>query len=380
MKKYYSPSRIYFECGSLSSLADIVLRYGKRVFVVTTPDSVLVPLYDRVKIMFEEADINYYHFDKVSPNPNYDMVDVAFSLLKEFEPNIILALGGGSSIDTSKVLALTYGKEKIDWIYLIENYSSPYVDYPNYSNMSLPVIAVPTTSGTGSQVTQAAVITRGNDKMSIYHPSCFPKEVILDPELVKTLPLKMSMATGFDAFTHAFESYINTHHSVYSRFDSTNAIKLICKYLPLLHDDLSNIEYRKYMSLADTMAGRALSNSGADLPHPLSEIIGGITHMTHGVALACVFIPYLKVMGYKHENDFKKLAKIIDPNIKENETIVDVTERFMTSIGMNVSLKTMNISKEDFEKICSHPALKHLPFGSYEECIKILNMSYQGCL
>ena len=262
---------------------------------------------------------------------------------------------------------------------MFEHFDSPFVDYPTYNDNSLPIIAIPTTSGTGSQVTQAAVISNGEEKLSIYHQQCFPTYCLLDPELVATLPLRMSMATGFDAFTHAFESYINVHHSTYSRMDSINALKLIYEHLPKLHDDISSLEERKYMSLADTLAGKALSNSGADLPHPLSEIIGGYTHMTHGIALACVFPAYISVMKDKNKECFEQLCKVLVPNIESDdygEELEKIVVKFLQSIGLYNTLKELGVSQEDFEKICSHPALHHLPFASYQQCIEVLNKAY----
>lgn len=380
MQKYYQPTKIHFGLESLNLLPEIVSRYGKKIFLVTTPDEPLKPIYTKVKDLLKENDISCIHFDKVVPNPTSEMIEDGFSLLNEAQCDVIVALGGGSSIDTAKILSLTYGKDNIEWDYLFTNFDSPYVDYPTYNTQMLPLITIPTTSGTGSQVTQAAVVSRGKDKLTVYHPDCFAKECILDPDLVKTLPLRMSMATGFDAFTHAFESYLNVHHSVYSRFDSINALKLIVEHLPKLHDDLSDLEHRKAMSLADTLAGKALANSGADVPHPLSEIIGGITHMTHGCALACVFVPFLEVMGEKHKKNFDELAHILDPNLEEtadgSKQLAQIVRQFMASIEMDITLSSMGVTKEDFDLICQSPVLHHLPFATYEECLAILNKAY----
>ena len=379
METYYQPSKIYFDFNALEQLPNVLKKYGKRIFIVSTPDEPLVPLYNRVKDLCVNNGFEYYHFDQVAPNPSTTMVELAHKKLIEYHADVILAVGGGSSIDTAKVLALANQDENIDWDMLFEKFDSPYEDYGLYSENVLPIISVPTTSGTGSQVTQAAVISRNHDKCTIYHPQCISKEVILDPNLVATLPLKMSMATGFDAFTHAFESYLNVHHSVYSRFDSVNAIKLICEYVPKLHQDITNIEYSKYMSLSDTLAGRALSNSGADIPHPLSEIIGGVTNITHGVALACVFIPFIRVMNYKHEEDFAKLADVMDPSKTNHSSseLVGIVEKFMESIGMKVTLSSMGVTKEQFDEICNSPILYHLPFASHDECIAILKQAYE---
>ena len=380
MKKYYQPTKIHFGQGALSLLPKIVSQYGKKVFLVTTPDEPLQPLYAQVKELLKKAGISYYHFDRVMPNPTAEIIEEGFFILRQEACEAIVALGGGSSIDSAKILSLVYGKEVIDWDYLLKAFGSPYEDYPHYSDSSLPLITIPTTSGSGSQVTQAAVVSRGRDKVTVYHPDCFAKECILDPNLVVTLPKRMSMATGFDAFTHAFESYLNIHHSIYSRFDSVNALHLIINHLPLLKEDLTNMEHRRAMSLADTLAGKALANSGADIPHPLSEIIGGITHMTHGIALACVFVPFIEVMQEKHKEDFNALAHILDPQLgKEAEgfaLLAGIVKDFMKSIEMDVTLSENGVSSEDFAMICKAPVLHHLPFATHEECLAILEKAY----
>ena len=349
MERYYQPTKIYHGIGSISILPEIVKKYGNKVFLVTTADEPLQPLYKRVKSMLSENQIETIHFDEVNPNPSTEMIEKGVELLKDNLCDVIVALGGGSCIDTAKVLSLTFGKKEIDWQYLFEHFDSPFVDYPTYNDNSLPIIAIPTTSGTGSQVTQAAVISNGEEKLSIYHQQCFPTYCLLDPELVATLPLRMSMATGFDAFTHAFESYINVHHSTYSRMDSINALKLIYEHLPKLHDDISSLEERKYMSLADTLAGKAL------------------------------FPAYISVMKDKNKECFEQLCKVLVPNIESDdygEELEKIVVKFLQSIGLYNTLKELGVSQEDFEKICSHPALHHLPFASYQQCIEVLNKAY----
>ena len=177
----------------------------KDLFLVTTPDAPLQPLYERVKKLLNAEGIRVVHFDKVEPNPSVEIVEQGFAMLKEEPADFVLAVGGGSSIDTAKAIAFANGKASIDWDYLFDEYSSPFEYYPSYSEKHLPLLSVPTTSGTGSQVTQAAVITRGKEKITFFHPDNFSQETILDPQLMLTLPKRMSAATGFDAFTHAFE-------------------------------------------------------------------------------------------------------------------------------------------------------------------------------
>ena len=272
MFQYYQPTRIHFGAGKLDQLGDICKRYGTRALMVTTPDAPLQPLYARVKQILQKEGIEVIHFDEVMPNPDAEMVERGFALLKEHPCDFVLAVGGGSSIDTAKAIAFANGADHIDWDHIFSAYDSPFTIDPSYSEQHLPLISIPTTSGTGSQVTQAAVITRGKEKITFYHTDNFSRECILDPELMLTLPVRMSAATGFDAFTHAFEAYINPRASHYSKMDSLEAMRLIVENLPKVMEEPKELRYREAMSLADTLAGRALANSGADAPHPLSEI------------------------------------------------------------------------------------------------------------
>ena len=373
MFNYYQPTKIHFGEHRLEELGAICRKYGKRVFLVTTADAPLQPLYERVKKLLTAADMQVVHFDKVEPNPSAEMIEEGFAMLKEQPCDVLLAVGGGSSIDTAKALAFTNGQDKIVWEEIFA-YDSPFVDYAPYSDTVLPIITVPTTSGTGSQLTQASVITKGTEKITFYHSSLFSKECILDSELTLTLPKRITAATGFDAFTHAFESYINPRASFYSEMDSLQAMKLIIKYLPLVLNEPDNIEYRKMMTLADTSAGRALANSGASAPHPLSEDIGGIVHMAHGEALAIVFPPFIKHAYADNKAKMETVASLFHEGSKDLYTeIVD----FLKTIGLYKTLKECGVTQEQFDAIIAWPVLDHLPFGSREFLETILKEAYE---
>lgn len=372
MFQYYQPTRIHFGAGKLDQLGDICKRYGTRALMVTTPDAPLQPLYARVKQILQKEGIEVIHFDEVMPNPDAEMVERGFALLKEHPCDFVLAVGGGSSIDTAKAIAFANGADHIDWVHIFSAYDSPFTIDPSYSEQHLPLISVPTTSGTGSQVTQAAVITRGKEKITFYHTDNFSRECILDPELMLTLPVRMSAATGFDAFTHAFEAYINPRASHYSKMDSLEAMRLIVENLPKVMEEPKELRYREAMSLADTLAGRALANSGADAPHPLSEIIGGIAHMTHGEALAVVFTPFIAHNLQKKKAAFDEIAEAIF----HSDDLLGSFTAFLERIHLNKKLTDFGISEEQFAEIKASPILDHLPFGTREELEAILDDAY----
>lgn len=370
MFTYYQPTKIHFGENRLEEVGKIAKKYGSSCFMVSTPDAPLQPLYERIKALLNVEGIKVVHFDKVEPNPSATMIEEGFQLLKQNPCDFVLAVGGGSSIDSAKALAFTNGQEKLVWEDLFA-FDSPFKEYEAYSNTVLPIISVPTTSGTGSQVTQASVITRGDEKITFYHPSLFSKECILDSTLTLTLPTRITAATGFDAFTHAFESFINPRASVYSEMDSLKAMELIIENLPKALADPQNIEYRKKMSMADTLAGRALANSGACAPHPLSEIIGGIKPMPHGEALAIVFPSFIKHAYKDNQEKMNQVAKLFG-----KEDLQEAMIAFLQEINMYKTLQDCDVDEETFAKIIACPILDFLPFGNRAFLETILKESY----
>lgn len=383
MFKYHQPSRIHFGQGELENLSKISLRYGNKCLLVTTPNvEPLDKLFERVKNILTKADIEVVHFDKVSPNPTVEIVNEGFNLAKENKVDFVLAVGGGSSIDTAKIIALTYGLDKIDWDNLFTNYTSPFEHYEALSEKKLPLIVVPTTSGTGSQVTQAAVISSGIAKNTIFHPDNFSNECIIDPELMITLPARITAATGFDAFTHAFESYINKRASVFTEIQGIKSMELVIENLPKAMKDGLNIEYREKLAMADTLAGSCLANAGAATPHPLGEIIGGVTHISHGETLAVVFPAFIKSAYKNNITKFADVSRLFNKELckvddeKAAEALYDEIVNFLKTIGIYKTLKDFNVTEEQLNDILEYPVLGFLPFGSKEELQDIIRQSY----
>ena len=373
MFNYYQPTRIHFGIDRTDEIGDIAIKYGKKCLLVTTADQPLQKLYERVINALEAKGIKVIHFDKVIPNPSLEVVDKGITAAKENDVDFVLALGGGSSIDTAKSIAFKTKSDDLTWNKIFEDYDSHRENYASRTS-SLPILSIPTTSGTGSQVTHAAVITRGDEKLTFYHPDLFSRETIIDPQLMTTLPVRMSSATGFDTFTHSFESYVNGHGSLYSKMDSIQAMKLVIEFLPKVVQNPRNVEYREKLALADTLGGRALANAGAHTPHPLSEIIGGIINIPHGEALASVYPAYIKHSLNNQREEFNEIAKLFDEE-KNAEDLEILISNFLDSINLHVHLSDYKVSDEDFKKIIDHPVLDFLPFGSRDYMEKILNDS-----
>jgi len=375
------PTRLHFGVKKLDELANIAKPYGPKCLFVTTEDAEpLKGLFDRVKSQLRNQGFEVLHFDKVVPNPTVEIVEAGVEALNTFKADFVLAVGGGSTIDTAKTLCLMNNLSVIDWDYVFETFTNPHGLYETLSDVYLPLIAVPTTAGTGSEVTQAAVISRGHDKNTIFHPQNYSDHAILDPELLMTLPKKLTASTGFDAFSHAFESYINPNATPVSESISVKAMELVVNCLPQAVDQTQNLDSRTQLMHAQMLAGVGLANAGAAAPHPLSEIIGGITGISHGEALALVFPEFIR-FHQRLKTQTSKLAvvaRIFDSNLNSASDqeaalkLSDLVKAFLVDIKLYYSFKDYKLSQDSIDEIVESPTLGFLPFGSKDDLKGIL--------
>lgn len=350
---YFQPTELVFGSGRVKEIGQIATKFGKNVLLVTVPEfEAVAPLYKRVKEYLKEAGLNVAHFDGVIPNPTTVEVTLGANMAKECRADVIIGLGGGSSMDTAKAIAVEASHEGTAWDYL--HYKKP------PTTKTLPIIAISTTSGTGSQTTPCAVITKTDekDKSAIWHPNIFAKVAVVDPELMLTLPKSITAMTGFDAFAHNFEAYIANGTNPYVESIAVDAIKLIVKYLPVVLKDGSNMEAREAMAWADTLGGLSISSAGVTLPHGLGMQVGGhCPHVTHGQSLA-VFYPEFTRYTYKWSVEkFAKIGRILNPELEKvsddiaAEKSCEEIDKFLKEIGMWLSFKGLNVTKEEIRKI-----------------------------
>lgn len=385
---FYNPTRIHFGKGKLAELGQIVSRYGNHCLLVTTSkeEEALKPLYERTISILEEAGIRVFHFDEAVPNPTIQCVEKAISIVQANGIDCVVACGGGSSIDTAKAVVLFHQQSEIDWNMVFQTYTSPFARYPLLSDHPLPFVAVPTTAGTGSEMTQAAILSNQSteEKMSVFHDQAFPKEALIDPELTLSMPPRLTAITGFDAFSHAFESYLRSETNIYTRTIGLCAMKLIIEALPQLMHAPNNLSLRSKMSQAAMLAGISLSNAGATIPHPLSEVIGGISpRIPHGQALACLYPAFLRHQANKTPLQCAEIARLFSPALEGKSTqeaadaLPELMEQFLDDIGLRKSLYSFGITEEEKEKMLSHFLLGVLPFGTKEELTNIMKGAFE---
>ena len=379
----YQPTKIIFGENKVEALHKYVLPYGKKVFIIgPILCDPLKPLLSRLeKSLINE--VSFHTFYEVESNPSINTVEAALTKMRDFKPDIIVGIGGGSVIDVSKICSILYNNPNYTWNYLFSTFDDFRTSYEEIRN-KLPVIAIPTTSGTGSQCTQACVIT-DNDKLkkTIFHQNLYPTLAILDPTLTLSLPLSITKATAFDAFSHCLESFLRTSNPLCNLY-AKEGIKKIVHNLPLVLKSNDN-KYRAELMISDTFGGISLSNCGAMLPHPLSEIIGSYTNICHGETLALVYPSFLINTTKKYSEKYAELSRYLFPTeIFSNDFdaanfFVKTIIAFMHECNLVKHISDYNIEQDTIDWIYKFITDIHLPMESPETINTILNeILYKG--
>lgn len=379
---YQQPTELIFGAKKIRQLPEVVKRYGNKVLLVgPVMNDAIQLMFDSVLRNLEENEIITTCYLEVEPNPTTSAVDKGLQLARDNNIDVVVAMGGGSSIDTAKMISLCFDSERINWQEMFEKYDNFASRYETISNIKLPVVAISTTAGTGSQCTQASVLTdvESNMKLTVFHQDNFVDVAILDPELTMTLPRSITVSTAFDAFTHAFESYLKNEGNPITENFSLQAIKNIVQTLPKVLED-NKIEYREKLMLADTYAGIALANNGAALPHPLSEIIGSyVKNLSHGQALAMVYPTFIKYTHEKYQAKFATICRLFDESYcdkEDSEAAQDfykVLSNFEKENSLEFKLSQFNLEQSEIDRIRECEIWRHLPMEKTETILEIVH-------
>lgn len=384
--RYFQPTEILFGAGKVNEIGEIALRFGKNCLLVTTPTiPVLEPMYDRIKDLLSKAGMNVAHFDQVQPNPTTKNITAGAEMAKAHRADLVIGLGGGSAMDSAKAIAVEATHEGTSWDYLFYRDTQP-------TEKTLPVIGISTTSGTGSQVTQVAVVTNTEkrDKSAIYNAIIFPKVCVVDPELVVTLPERMTAVTGFDAFCHAFESMLHPNASPYTDTLARAAIQSIADNLPVVLKDLKNLEARGKLALADTFAGLCIANAGVTLPHGVGMAISGMyPHVAHGVSLAAFYPAFTRFTYQSAVVQFAMVGRIFDSNLNQvndaeaaKQACMSI-DQFIESIGLSMTLKDAGMPEEEIPALVKQsmvlPDYKGNPrVATEDEMLDLIKQAFYG--
>ena len=340
----------YFGPGSRKVIAEEVAKRGyKKALVITDKDLVKFGVAAQVTDVLKAAGIPYEVFDNVKQNPTVRNVKAGIDAFKAAGADFIVAIGGGSSIDTSKAVGIIVNNPEFSDVVSLEGVAPT-------KKKSVPVIALPTTAGTAAEVTINYVITDEENvkKMVCVDPNDIPTLAVIDPELMLSMPRGLTAATGMDALTHAIEGLITLGAWEMSDMFELKAIEMIAKWLPKAVETPSDIEARDAMATAQYIAGMAFSNVGLGLVHGMAHPLGAFYDIPHGVANA-LLLPY--VMEYNAESpsrakylDIARAMGVDTAGMSVDESVaaaVGAVRDLSLSIGIPQRLHEIGVREED---------------------------------
>lgn len=328
---FNSSSEIVFACGAVNRLGETARLFGKRHMIVSDPFCVKSGLTGRLEKNLKDAGLDVVIYDGVVPNPEMEMIDRGAELARSFKAECIIGLGGGSSIDSAKGIAVAAVHKGGIWDYAIGK--------ETITSATLPIIAVTTSSGTGSQCTCFSVISNKatKQKPGMGSPYIKPRFAFVDPELMLSMPPALTLMTGFDVFCHAVEAYTSKAASPLSDIHAEKALKLAGEWLQEAYHNGNNIEARSAMALADTCAGIAISNGVVTLAHVIAHVIGGHCHdIPHGDALFSIYREVLAFNKSAMPEKERFIANCID---KGNDDIMSAYDNFTKPFRFENRLK-----------------------------------------
>jgi acetaldehyde dehydrogenase/alcohol dehydrogenase len=365
------PSKIYLKAGSLT-LALRDLKGHRRAFVVT--DKLLFDLHytDRVTGVLDELQIDHEIFSDVEPDPSLSTVQRGLAVMNLFKPDVIIAMGGGSPMDAAKIMWLMYEHPEVEFEGLALRFMDirkRIYEFPKLGKKAM-MVAIPTTSGTGSEVTPFAVVTddRSGAKYPIADYELTPDMAIVDAELVLTMPPKLTAYGGIDALTHAVEAMVSVLSTEYTNAMALESIRLLFKYLPdSYHHGAADTRAREKVHHAATMAGMAFANAFLGICHSMAHKLGAAFHLPHGLANALLInsvirynstdVPFKQTSfpQYTYPSAKARYARIADhlalggrtPDEKVELLIVAIN-RLKKELGLPRSIREAGVAEKEF--------------------------------
>ncbi len=358
--QFFIPTRLIFGPGKLAELGTTPnLPKGNKALIVIGESGAMITngYLDKVQAALGRQNVATIVFDNISPNPKSDQIDEAAKFAREKNIDFIVALGGGSTIDAAKAIALLTTNVGKCWDFIQAGSGGGITA----ENPSIPLIAIPTTAGTGTEADPWAVISKsgGTEKISLGNDSTFPYMSIVDPELMLSVPQRTTAYTGIDAFFHAVETFVSTEHQPMSDMLALESVHLITNYLPMAIEQGDNIEARTVMAWASTAAGMCETLSRCISQHSLEHALSAMyPYLPHGLGLAKLSLPYFKRLVPGSPERFEDLAMAMGYDTSEFDenqrasVFLEGLRALLERTGLaEESLKTYGAKEEDVPKL-----------------------------
>lgn len=361
------PNRTIMGNGALLQAKELFRTYGSKALIVTGKIVTKTGLVKKLTDLLDETGVTYDIFNEITGEPTDVMIQNGVTAYRQSKCNFIIAIGGGSPLDSAKAIAA---------MAVLPGGISDYLG-KEISGSLPPLVLIPTTAGTGSETTKFTVITdsKKDIKMLLKGEALLPKLAIIDPELTLSAPKSITAATGMDALTHAVESYTSRKANPLTDLYALEAIKRIFTYLPRVYADGQDVEAREQMSIAAYYAGVCINNASVTIVHGMSRPIGALFHVPHGISNAMLITECLSyVMSGTYER-FGNIAKAIGA-AKEDVSDQEASDAFIQALKKlchTVEIPTLEqfgIKEKDFEAVMDKMATDALASGSPDNTIK----------
>ena len=410
MQWFKIPSKIYFERNSIQYLQD--MKGINKAFIVTDRTMLDLGYVDKIteQLNLRRNKVQISLFVDVEPDPDIKTVRKGLAIMKAFQPDTIIALGGGSAMDCAKGMWLFYEQEDVNF----DDLKQKFMDirkrafkYPILGKKS-HLVCIPTTSGTGSEVTPFAVISDKAEgkKYPLADYALTPTIAIVDSEFTTNLPASVTADTGMDVLTHALEAYVSVLASDYTDGLALQAIQMVFKYLPrAVNNGKNDLEAREKMHNASTIAGMAFANAFLGMNHSLAHNVGGVFHTPHGRANAILLPHVIRYNGevpnklsvwpkynyYVADEKYQNVSRLLGLKADTKEEGVESLAKAVMELGKAVGIK-MNFCDQGIEEDDWNAKLKEIAYGAYEDqcspanprvplvddMVEILKKAYKG--
>ena len=352
---YFMPTQVVFGNGCINQVGETIKKYGiHKPCLITDPFLAETPFGKKIITGISRVKV----FTEVEVNPGIRSVNACAEKIKDWGCDGIVALGGGSSMDTAKAASVCALSGESIQKYLDGNPEKMEIEN------TLPVIAIPTTAGTGSEVSQYYVITdeKSLRKDSITSEHIYPKVSIVDPMLTAGLPAKLTIATGLDVLSHAMESMFSKIRNSFTEILALEAIRTVFQWMPVCVKEPDNIEARGEMAFASTLAGIAMSHCCGTLPHGLGCPLSGHFGVPHGLAVGVLQRHGILSMGHTCDAECQRIVSFINPEEgckkeEAREKLVQMVDGLFDTIGCEKDLKEYHLDAEGIERMVEDAAV-----------------------
>lgn len=357
--QFQTVANIISGLGSIQELSNILKQKNyKKALIVTDVGMVQHDLHLPLLDILKQDQLDYEIYSDVQADPPEHIVLAAVEFAKKNQVDIVIGFGGGSSMDVAKVIAVLADpnqSQTIQEIYGVNNAKGP----------RLPLILIPTTAGTGSEVTPISIVTTGETtKTGIVSPVLYADVAILDATFTTGLPAHITAATGIDAMVHAIEAYTSKiKKNVYADMLAKQALKLLNKNLKLVLADGSNLEARQNMLFGSMLAGQAFANAPVGAVHALAYPLGGHFHLSHGHSNALVLLEVLKFNASEAKPHYAELMQWLNPYSKGStdglcDLFIDHIQSHLDESGLTLKLRDLNIQEHQLEILANDAMLQ----------------------